>query len=59
MNANTLEALATIKRFEPTSTIVSNEALLQVGDPTSKTKFQANGTPMFWLPPVNPGVPKS
>jgi HK97 family phage major capsid protein len=33
---------------------VSNEALLQVGDPTSKTKYTINGTPCYWVPPLKP-----
>jgi HK97 family phage major capsid protein len=46
-SANTVSILARLKEFQPTATVISNETLLQA-DPTQRTKYQINGTPLYW-----------
>ncbi len=46
-SATTVSTLAQLKEFQQTATVISNETLLQA-DPTSKTKYQVNGTPLYW-----------
>ena len=56
-NASTIEVLATLREFQETTTVKSNEFLLSP-DPTQATKYAVNGTPLFWVPDdvIEPGT---
>ena len=47
-SASTVSILARLKEFQPTLDVISNETLLQA-DPTQRTKYTVNGTPLFWV----------
>ena len=49
--------LATLREFQETTTVKSNEFLLSP-DPTQATKYAVNGTPLFWVPDdvIEPGT---
>jgi HK97 family phage major capsid protein len=47
-SATTCQILGSLKEFAGTSA-TSNRTLLQA-DPTSKTKYQVDGTPLYWVP---------
>lgn len=48
-SATTVAILARLKGFQETDTVVSNINMLQA-DPTQRTKYQVNGTPLHWVP---------
>lgn len=48
-NASTVETLALLRRFQDTATVKSNEFLL-ASDPTQRTKWAVNGTPIWAVP---------
>ncbi len=47
-SATTVSTLARLKEFQPTTDVISNETLLQA-DPTQRTKYLINGTPLYWV----------